>query len=141
MDNDAVSWFDPTATSQQPAAAMKQPSTEDETPLISWPWLLLVFTVATALRFAYFTLDDLTRDHPGMVFQRLLEETTGGYSAMLLFPIIAATERRFPLTAGRWRQWPWHLLAWIPFTVLHFSHGSESSADFSGARPGTVRLR
>src|SRR5689334_16010741 len=96
-------------------------SIDDPTPRITWPALFLLFTAAWALRFGYFELDDLTRQRFGTIATRLIEEGTGAYSAMLLFPIIAAAERRFPLSSGRWRSWPWHVLAFIPYTALHTS--------------------
>ena len=86
---------------------------------ISWPVVFALFTVGWALRFSYFTLDDLTREHSGTVLRRLIEEGTGAYSAMLLFPIIRAAEQRFPLSSGRWRNWPGHLVALLVFTPLH----------------------
>jgi two-component sensor histidine kinase len=92
---------------------------DDQPPRITWVAVFLLFTAAWALRFAYFTLDDLTRDRAGTVVRRLIEEGTGAYSAMLLFPIIVRFERRFPLSSGRWRNWPGHLLGLMLFTPLH----------------------
>src|SRR5947209_8730 len=100
---------------------MADPHPLDEPPRISWPAVFLLFTAAWALRFSYFMLDDLTRDRAGTMLARLIEEGTGAYSAMVLFPIIAAAERRFPLSSGRWRQWPWHLGAFVSYTILHTS--------------------
>jgi two-component system, LytTR family, sensor kinase len=92
---------------------------DDHSPRITWLAVFALFTAAWALRFAYFTLDDLTRDHAGTVARRLIEEGTGAYTAMLLFPIILAFERRFPLSSGRWRNWPGHLGGLVLFTPLH----------------------
>ncbi len=92
---------------------------DDQPPRISWLAVVLLFTAAWGLRFAYFTLDDLTRARSGTVVRRLIEEGTGAYAAMALFPLIAAFEKRFPLSSGRWRNWPWHLAGVLLFTPLH----------------------
>ncbi|HEX3867378.1 MAG TPA: histidine kinase [Gemmatimonadaceae bacterium] len=94
---------------------------DDQPPRIPLAALFVLFTVAWMLRFAYFTLDDVTRSYSGTAVRHLLEEGTGSYSAMMLFPLIAAAERRFPLSSGRWRNWPWHLGAVVPYTALHTS--------------------
>jgi two-component system, LytTR family, sensor kinase len=95
---------------------------DDQPPRISWRMVFLLFTAGFALRFAYFTLDDLTRDRSGTFITRLIEEGTGAYTLMALFPLMAFAERRFPLSSGRWRRnWSWHLLAFVPVTALHTS--------------------
>src|SRR5882672_8760980 len=83
---------------------------EDDAPQIRWSVVFLAFTVLGVLRFCTFYLDDLTRSQFGTFARRLLEELTGAYGALLLFPLIVALERYFPLTLGRWRRyWPLYL--------------------------------
>src|SRR5512140_3594011 len=97
-------------------------SDHDDAPRIRWPVVLLVFTALGVVRFNTFFLDDLTRAQSGTFATRLIEEITGTYGAMLLFPLIIAVERRFPLTAGRWRRnWPAHLAAFVLYSATHTS--------------------
>ena len=66
---------------------------EDDAPQIRWSVVFLTFTVLGLLRFSTFYLDDLTRSQSGTFGTRLLEEITGAYGALLLFPIVVALER------------------------------------------------
>lgn len=96
------------------------PDLPERPPRLSWTALLALFTAIGVLRFTYFYMDDITRGHAGTLASRLLEESTGAYAAMLVFPIIAFAERRFPLTEERWRRsiWP-HVAGFVAFTGLH----------------------
>lgn len=96
------------------------PDLPERPPRLSWPVILALFTAIGVLRFTYFFLDDVTRGNAGTLASRLLEESTGAYAAMLVFPIIAFAERRYPMTRERWRRslWP-HLAAFVAFTSLH----------------------
>ncbi|HVX40224.1 MAG TPA: histidine kinase [Gemmatimonadaceae bacterium] len=96
------------------------PDLPERPPRLSWPAVLAMFTAIGVLRFTYFYLDDITRGHAGTLASRLLEESTGAYAAMLVFPIIALAERWFPLTQDRWRRNLWgHAAAFASFTALH----------------------
>jgi len=66
--------------------------------------LFLLFTVVGLLFFASFTLDDLAREHPGTALRRFIEEMTGTYTVLALFPGIAYFARRFPVTRATWRR-------------------------------------
>jgi two-component system LytT family sensor kinase len=104
----------PRPTQQDPTDAGDRP------PTINWRVAFVLFTLAGLLRFFYFYLDDITRGVPGTLVRRALEESTGAYSALLLFPLIVAAERRHPLSAGRWRRnWPVHAVAYAAYTVAH----------------------
>lgn len=94
---------------------------DDDRPVrISWPVVLAVFTAAGLLRFTYLYLDDVARGVPATLVHRLLEEATGAYAAMLLFPLIAAVERAKPLTDGRWRdRWLVHLASFVGYSAAH----------------------
>ncbi len=96
------------------------PELPERSPRISWPALLAIFTAIALLRFTYFYLDDVTRGQVGTWATRLLEESTGAYAAMLVFPIIAFAERKFPVAQDRWRRsLPWHAAAFVPYTLAH----------------------
>jgi two-component system, LytTR family, sensor kinase len=93
---------------------------EDRPIRIQWTVVFLAFTAAGVLRFTYLYLDDVTRSVSGTALQRILEESTGAYAAMLLFPLVAGIERTFPLSAGRWRRnWSVHLLMFTAYSVAH----------------------
>src|SRR5580658_3293330 len=92
----------------------------DRPPEINWWAAFALFTLAGLLRFLRFYLDDVTRAIPGTLARRALEESTGAYAALLLFPLIVAAERWYPLSAGRWRRnWPAHVLTYVVFSVGH----------------------
>jgi two-component system, LytTR family, sensor kinase len=96
------------------------PDPGDRPPEINWRVAFVLFTLAGLLRFLYFYLDDVTRGFPGTLVRRALEESTGAYAALLLFPLIVAVERRYPLSAGRWRRsWPVHAAAYAVYTAGH----------------------
>jgi anti-sigma regulatory factor (Ser/Thr protein kinase) len=80
----------------------------------------LGFTLIAVLRFAYFYLDDLTRQHPGTFGTRLLEETTGAWTAGLLFIGVVWLYRHFPIDRRRWKeQVPVYLAGFVAYTGLH----------------------
>ena len=95
---------------------------DDEAPRIRWAVVVVAFTALGILRFTTFFLDDLTRAQQGTLATRLIEEATGAYGAMLLFPLLVAVERRFPLTRGRWRRhWTAHVGVFIAYSAAHTS--------------------
>src|SRR5689334_25267804 len=60
----------------------------------------------------YKYLDDITRNHPGTLPMRLLEEGTGVFTAMLLFPAMVFLALRFPVRRDTWlRAVPIHVVA------------------------------
>jgi len=82
--------------------------------------VIAAFTAVGLLRFTYLFLDDVSRGVSGTLLRRVLEESTGAYSAMLLFAAVFLVERRFPLSDGRWRwNWPVHLGALATYSVVH----------------------
>ncbi|HEY9227701.1 MAG TPA: histidine kinase, partial [Gemmatimonadaceae bacterium] len=93
---------------------------EDQPPRIRWGLVASLFACAFVARFAYFYLDDLTRQEPGTFLERLLEEGTGIFAGAALFPLVVLVERRFPVTQGRWRRtWPMHVGAYVLYSALH----------------------
>ena len=55
-----------------------------------WMVALSLFTVTGALRFMYMYFDDVARRETGTLVRRAIEESTGAYTAGLLF--VAAPE-------------------------------------------------
>jgi two-component system, LytTR family, sensor kinase len=93
---------------------------DDQPPRISWRLTFMLFVLATVLRFAYFYLDDLTRQMSGTLVRRLLEEGTGNFASAILFPIAVLLERRYPVDRGRWRRhWFVHVVGYIVYSVAH----------------------
>src|SRR5665811_2211285 len=93
---------------------------QDEAPRIRWAVVVIAFAALGLLRLGSFYLDDLTRAMAGTLPRRVIEESTGAVTALLLFPLMVFTERRFPLTRGQWRRhWVAHVVAFAVFTALH----------------------
>jgi sensor histidine kinase YesM len=92
----------------------------DRPPTIRLRVVAAAFAIAGITRFAYFYLDDLTRQIPGTLLHRALEEGTGVVAGAALFPVAVLVERRFPLDRGRWRRnWPAHLGGLAVYSILH----------------------
>jgi hypothetical protein len=92
----------------------------DAAPPIRWRIVVLLFAIATVARFAYFYLDDLTRQLHGTLGQRVLEEGTGNFASLVFFPIAVYLERLFPLDRGRWRRnWLPHLGGYVAYSIAH----------------------
>ena len=89
-------------------------------PRLSRRGLAAAFTAIFLLRLTTFYLDDATRSLSGTFLTRLIEEGTGAYFALLLFPLLVMVERRYALTDGRWRaNWLPHVLTFIGYSVVH----------------------
>jgi LytS/YehU family sensor histidine kinase len=96
------------------------PAVHEHPPRINWRLVVLLFAVATVARFAYFYLDDLTRQASGTFIRRLLEEGTGNFASLVFFSIAVVLERRYPLDRGRWqRNWLPHLGGYVAYSVAH----------------------
>jgi len=81
-----------------------------------------VFSALGLLRFSYLYLDDLVRDRPGTFLERLIEESTGAYAALLLFAGVVWLVRRFPLDRPGWRRRvPVHVLGVAVYSATHTS--------------------
>jgi len=87
-----------------------------------WSLLFLVFTGIFLLSFGYRYLDDLSREHPGTLGRRLLEETTGVYSVYLLLPLILLFARYYLFACRGWmRRTGWHIAGAVVFSFIHTS--------------------
>lgn len=74
-------------------------------------WLFPLFTAIGLLFFGYHYLDDRARQIPGTFEQRLIEEMTGAYSAMILMPAVVWFTRRFP--------WPAQFVGVLVYSAVH----------------------
>ncbi len=98
---------------------MKRPSRQH----VYWAiGLFAGFTALGTLLFSYHYLDDLANQYYGTLPRRLIEEFTGAYSALLLFPFMIWVVRRFPPNVY---GWPRTILAWlcggVVFSLMHTS--------------------
>jgi two-component system, LytTR family, sensor kinase len=73
--------------------------------------LFWLFTAIGLLFFSYHYLDDLARMQHGTLLQRLIEEMTGAYTALLLLPFIVWFARRFP--------WPVQIAGALIYSAAH----------------------
>ena len=102
------------------ASGAANETTDAYNPRISFAAAFAVFTAVLLLRFTTFYLDDLTRNVSGSFLMRVVEEGSGAYGALLIFPVLVWWERRFPLTGGRWRKnWPSHVAMFVAYSALH----------------------
>jgi hypothetical protein len=73
--------------------------------------LFWLFTAIGLLFFSYHYLDDLARMQHGTLLQRLIEEMTGAYTALVLLPFIVWFARRFP--------WPMQIFGALAYSAAH----------------------
>ena len=89
-------------------------------PRLSRRGVAAAFTAIFLLRLTTFYLDDVTRSLSGTFLTRLIEEGTGAYGALLLFPLLVTVERRYRLTDGLWRaNWSPHVPTFIGYSLVH----------------------
>jgi len=74
-------------------------------------WPLLLFTAVGLLFFSYHYLDDLARMQQGTFLRRFIEEMTGSYTVLVLFPFVLWFARRF--------SWPAQIGGALAFTAAH----------------------
>ncbi|HEX5076152.1 MAG TPA: histidine kinase [Gemmatimonadaceae bacterium] len=85
-----------------------------------WTVAVLLFTVTGALRFAYKYFDDVARGEAGTVLRRAIEESTGAYTAAVLFVAVVAFVWRHPLDRSGWRaRLPAHVAALVAYSLAH----------------------
>src|SRR5260370_34989137 len=88
----------------------------------AWVVLFLVYTLIAVLLTGYKDLDDLTRQHPGTFYLRVLEESTGVYSVFLLLPLVFRYARVYLFERKGWLKLGlFHLAAAIAFSAAHTS--------------------
>jgi len=82
--------------------------------------LFLLYTLIAVLLTGYRYLDDLTRQHSGTFYMRVLEEGTGVYSVFLLLPLIFRFARIYLYERKGWlRLGLFHLAAAVLFSSAH----------------------
>lgn len=95
----------------------------------AWLWAVAIFTAIGLLNFGHFYLDDLARAHYGTATRRLIEEMTGVYTALIVFPIATWIARRFPWGARTWhRALAANAAGLLLYSVLHTSLMAASRA-------------
>ena len=67
-----------------------------------WMGLFVLYTLIAVLLTWYRYLDDLTRQHPGTFYRRVLEEGTGVYSVFLLLPFVFLFARMYLFERKGW---------------------------------------
>lgn len=83
-------------------------------------WLFTLFTLVGLLFSTSYYLDDLAWLHGGTWLPRFIEEMTGSYTVLAIWPAIALVARRFPLGRATWRSaLPIAALAALAYTVAH----------------------
>jgi two-component system LytT family sensor kinase len=81
---------------------------------------LLLWTVIGLLFFSSYYLDDLARMRGGTALRRFVEEMTGAYTVLVLFPAIRFVARRFPITRSTWKSaLPIACATALAFTLAH----------------------
>jgi len=86
----------------------------------AWVVLFLVYTFIAVLLTGYKYLDDLTRQHPGTFYMRVLEEGTGVYSVFLLLPFVFRFARVYLFERKGWLKLGlFHLAAAVLFSAVH----------------------
>ena len=85
-----------------------------------WAVALSLFTVTGALRFTYMYFDDVARRETGTLVRRAIEESTGAYTAAVLFVAVVAFVWRYPLDRPGWRsRVPAHAVALVAYSIAH----------------------
>ena len=85
-----------------------------------WTVALSIFSVTGALRFTYMYFDDIARRETGTIVRRAIEESTGAYTAAVLFVAVVAFVWRYPLDRPGWRKrLPAHLVAMVGYSLTH----------------------
>lgn len=76
--------------------------------------ILALYTAIAALMFGYHYLNDVANGTTSTWGRRLIEETTGVYTVVLLIPLIVWVARRFPA-----RRSGWWVLAWLGGALVY----------------------
>jgi len=86
----------------------------------TWIVLFLLYTLIAVLLTGYRYLDDLTRQHQGTFYMRVLEEGTGVYSVFLLLPLVFRFARIYLYERKGWLKLGFfHLTAALIFSAVH----------------------
>jgi two-component system, LytTR family, sensor kinase len=87
---------------------------------VNWALMFALFTALGFFSFSYRYLDDLSRAHAGTLPRRLLEESTGVYSVLLLLPLVLRFARSYLFERKGWiRIAGKHLFGAVVFSAAH----------------------
>ena len=90
----------------------------------TWTILFLIYTGIAILLTGYRYLDDLSRNRPGTLAIRSLEEITGVYTAFVLLPLVFKAANLYLFRPKR-LNWIlivfWHIVAGVAFSLAHTS--------------------
>ena len=87
---------------------------------LTWIGLFVAYTLIAVLLTGYRYLDDLTRQHPGTFYLRVLEEGTGVYSVFILLPLVFRFARIYLFERKGWLKLGFlHLAAAVLFSGAH----------------------
>jgi len=108
------------ARAREPEAASGIDHLDPPKPRFVWTVALSLFSVTGALRFTYKYFDDVARREVGTILRRAIEESTGAYTAAVLFVAVVAFVWRYPLDRPGWRRRvPAHLAALVAYSIAH----------------------
>jgi two-component system LytT family sensor kinase len=86
----------------------------------TWTILFLLFSTLGFLEFSYRYLDDLSREHAGTLGRRVLEESTGAYTVLLILPLVFLFARYYLFECSGWfRRIALHITGAAVFSALH----------------------
>jgi two-component system, LytTR family, sensor kinase len=86
----------------------------------TWILLFLLYTLVAVLLTGYRYLDDLSRQHSGTFYRRVLEEGTGVYSVFLLLPFVFLFARKYLFERKGWLRLGFlHLAGAVFFSAAH----------------------
>lgn len=89
-------------------------------PRFVWAVALVLFSVTGMFRFTYKYFDDVARRETGTIVHRAIEESTGAYTAAVLFVAVVAFVWRYPLDRPGWRnRVPAHIAGLVAYSVAH----------------------
>jgi sensor histidine kinase YesM len=90
----------------------------------TWTILFLIYTGIAILLTGYRYLDDLSRNRPGTLAIRSLEEITGVYTSFVLLPLVFKAANLYLFRPKR-LNWIlivfWHIVAGVAFSLAHTS--------------------
>jgi len=90
----------------------------------TWSIIFLIYTGIAILLTGYRYLDDLSRNRPGTLAIRSLEEITGVYTAFVLLPLVFRAADLYLFRPKR-MNWVltgfWHIVAGVTFSLAHTS--------------------
>ena len=108
------------ARAREPETTPRIDQLDPPKPRFVWTVALAMFSVIGALRFTYMYFDDVARREAGTIMRRAIEESTGAYTAAVLFVAVVAFVWRYPLDRPGWRKrLPAHVAAMVGYSLAH----------------------